>query len=70
MFFSSKPTTVPAAVECLPGRGTAIPTARDAFCKWSPVARTNPARDGTGHVRYGGAFGVWSACFGVWMVFG
>lgn len=37
MFFSSKPTTVPSAAECLPGRGTAIPTAEMHFVNGRPL---------------------------------
>lgn len=37
MFFSSKPTTVPAAHECLPGRSTAIPTAEMHFVNGRPL---------------------------------
>ena len=37
MFFSSKPATVPAAHECLPGRGDAIPTAEMHFINGRPL---------------------------------
>ena len=37
MFFSSKLATAPAAHECLPGRGTAIPTAEMHFVSGRPL---------------------------------
>jgi len=42
MFFSSKPMTVPAAAECLPGRGTAIPTAEMHFVNGRPLQGSVP----------------------------
>ncbi len=37
MFFSRKPLTVPTAAEALPGRSTAIPTARSHFVNGRPL---------------------------------
>jgi peptide-methionine (S)-S-oxide reductase len=42
MFFSSKPTSVPSAAECLPGRGTAIPTAEMHFVNGRPLQGSVP----------------------------
>ena len=42
MFFSSKPTSVPSAAECLPGRGTAIPTAEMHFLNGRPLQGSVP----------------------------
>lgn len=70
MFFSSKPTTVPAAHECLPGRGTAIPTAEMHFVNGRPLQ--GPIPQGMEQAMFGmGCFWGVERMFwgldGVWM---
>lgn len=51
MFFSSKPATIPAADDALPGRATAIPTASHHFLNGNPLK--GPIPDGMEQAMFG-----------------